>query len=285
MLKSLALGSLFALAALAPALAAAGDPEFSGALPDFNFAVLRPLVVPMPRSTAFIQALSDSGAPAAVLPLAPLLDNVSRTRATFRVGNVVVHVYGLKSRNKNDWFIAFAAEGAEPQFRNGGKMIHWMLLKRTVHFAIAGKAFSSYIRGDIGDRMQSRLVVSADDRSQPESSWSIQQITDGGFEAGAPVTLGGRQYRFFYTRDFEQDDDGNFARFTGSRSLVLVTRDGNKFTAFHWFESDIPRDGGVLMVSEKPDFADQKDAGPLLLGLRRTADDKLEIYDRSAPRR
>ena len=31
------------------------------------------------------------------------------------------------------------------------------------------------------------------------------------------------------------------------------------------------------MVSEKPAFADQQDAGPLLLGLRRTADDKLSV--------
>ena len=53
------------------------------------------------------------------------------------------------------------------------------------------------------------------------------------------MNLGGRQYRLFYARDFDQDDDGNFARYTGSRSIVLVGRDQNKFTAFHWVESDI----------------------------------------------
>ena len=67
----------------------------------------------MPPSTAFIVPRAESGAPTAWVPLAPILDNVSRTRAMFRVGNVVVHVYGLKSRNKGDWFIAFAPEGGD----------------------------------------------------------------------------------------------------------------------------------------------------------------------------
>jgi hypothetical protein len=160
-------------------------------------------------------------------------------------------------------------------------MIHWAFLHRTVHFVAGGKAFSAYIQGDLGDRMQSRLVVAPEDRSQAPSSWSIQEITDDGYEAGRPVTLGGREYRLFYGSDFDQNDDGTFGAFTGGRSLVLVTRDGGRFTAFHWSESDIPRDG-VLSVSEKPAFADEPSAGPLLLGLRRSASDDLEIYDRSA---
>jgi hypothetical protein len=274
--------ALLAAALLAPALARAAGEELGGPLPVFAFAALRPLAAPPPPGSAFIAPESSLGAPAAVVALPPLLDNVSRTRATFRAGSVVVHVYGEKSRNKGDWFIGFAAEGAEPQFRNGHKMIHWTVLHRTVRFTAGGKSFSAYIQGDLSNRMQSRIVVSADDRSQPQSSWSVQEITDDGYESGAPVRLGGREFRLFYARDFDQDDDGAFAGYTGGRSIVLVAREQGRFTAFHWYESDVPRDGGVLAVSEKPAFADQQGAGPLLLGLRRTADDRLEIYDRSA---
>ena len=280
MRKITAVRALLAAALLAPALARGAEFEFGGALPLFDFAAARKFAAPPPPGTPYVAPEGAFGAPAAVLPLASLLDNLRRTRASFRAGNTAVRVYGERSANKGDWFIVFAPDGGDPQFRNGRKMIHWALLKRTVHFSIAGKNFSAYIAGQLTDRMQSRIVVSADDGSQPESSWSVQQITDAGFATGEPVTLGGRAYRFFYARDFDQNDDGAFGRYTGGRSLVLVARDGDRFTAYHWLESDVPADG-VLAVTEKPAFSDA-DAAPLQIGLRRTTDGRLEIYDRSS---
>ena len=258
----------------------AAEMELGGALPDFHFAALRPLAV-RPPDAAFTTPSGSLDAPTAVAPLPSLLDNLQRTRAAFHAGATVVHVFGEKSRNKGDWFIGFAPEGGSAQFQPGRKMIHWMMLKRTVHVWLAGESFSAYIQGDVSNRMQSRLVVAPDDRSGPASSWSIQELTDDGFEAGWPVALGGRDYRVFYTRDFNQNDAGDFSGWTGGRSITLVARDGARYSAFHWEESDIPTDA-VLSVCEKPAFADRADQGPLALGLRRRADGALEIYDRSA---
>jgi hypothetical protein len=281
--RTLAGGALAAAVLLVPALARAVEPEFGGPLPQFEFAAFRPLAAPPPRGTPFLIPDAELGAPTVVVPLGSLLDNLRTTRISFRAGSAAVRVYAEKSRNKGDWFVVFAAENADPQFRNGSKMIHWALIKRTVHFSVGGKAFSAYIQGSLSNRMQSRVVVSADDRSQPDASWTIQEITDAAYDAGYPVTLGGRPYRLYYARDFDQTDGGEFAGYTGGRSIVLLARDQNRFTAYHWLESDVPR-SGILAVSEKPSFADDENASPLLLGLRLSADGRLEIYDR-APRR
>lgn len=278
-MRGLCLGVLV-LAAFSCSAAHAAETELGGALPDFNFAALRPLAV-RPADAAFVAPPGSLGAPTAVAPLPSLLDNLQRTRATFRAGATTVHVFGEKSRNKGDWFIGFAPEGGSAQFQPGRKMIHWMMLKRTVHVWLAGKSFAAYIQGDVSNRMQSRLVVAPDDRSGPAASWSIQELTDDGDEAGWPVTLGGRDYRLFYTRDFNQNDAGDFSGWTGGRSITLVARDGTRYSAFHWEESDIPTDS-VLSVCKKPAFADQADQQPLALGLRRRADGALEIYDRSS---
>jgi hypothetical protein len=274
-------GALLAAVLLAPALARASEAEFGGPLPEFEFAAFRPLAAPPPPGIPFLTPEEGLGAPAAVVALAPLLGDLRTTRAAFRAGGATVRVYGERSRNKGNWFIVFAADGGDAQFRDGRKMIHWAMLKRTVHFSIGGKSFSSYIQGNISNRMQSRLVVSADDRSQPDSSWSIQEITDDGFAAGAPVALGGREYRLFYARDFDENGDGDFAGYTGGRSIVLVARDRGGFTGYHWLESDVPR-GGALAVAQKPAFSDRDDAASLPLALSLTPDGRLAIYDRSA---
>ncbi len=275
---------LLACAALALAAAHAGaqaGPELGGAFVDFHPAELRALALPPPGAALLVDPRS-LGTPAAVAPLPRLLDDVAGTRAVFRSGSALVHVYGEKSANGGDWFIIFAPEGGEPVFREGKKMIHWMMIKRTARATIGGESLRAYIQGNAMNRLESRLVVSFDDHSQPDRSWSIQELTDDGYEAGWPLTLAGRRFRLFYTRDFNQDGNGEFSGWTGDRSITLVTRDGGKFTAYHWKESEVPRDG-VLEASVNASFSDGG-ASSLRLGVRKLSDGSLAIYDLAATR-
>jgi hypothetical protein len=293
MRRAFAFGAAVAAVLLAQGPARAEEIVFGGALPDFGFAALRPLAAPPPVGTAFFIDRAALGAPAAVVPLAPLLDGMASTRAAFRVGNAVVHVYGAKSLNKvgcgvpfhkNDWFVIFKEEGGTSTFRSGCKMLRGGPYNRTAYFKAGGRDMAAFFEGNTFHHKQSRVVVSAVDHSQPDASWSVQELADDAFDTGAPVMLGGREYRLLYTSDFDQDGTGEFARFTGDRSIVLLARDQNgRFTPYHWLESKIPHgDGQVLAVTANPTDDDDENSRPLSVGLSITSDGRLEIYDRSA---
>jgi hypothetical protein len=223
------------------------------------------------------------GAPLLSIPLAPLLDGVRSTKATFRAGDVVVHVFGGKSQNKKNWFVGFMPEGGEAQFRNGRKMIHWVMLNRTVHFEIAGRKFSAWVEGKLTDKMNSRLFVGPEDKSAAPSSWTVSQLSDFSWDAGFPVSLDGKEYRLMYTRDFNEDEKGEFSAYTGDRSLTLMTREGGKLVGYHWFEREIPSDR-VLVSTPKAVGADGASAGTFTIGLRLAAG-ALELFPAAPPAR
>lgn len=217
------------------------------------------------------------GPPSAVIPLAPILDAVRGMKTTFRAGDTVVHVFGGRSRNKKNWFVGFAAEGAEEDWLNGRKMLHWALVSRTGHFEIAGRRYATYLKGRITDRMESRIVVEPEDKSEAASSWSLQDLVDAAYDVGLPVMLGGREYRLHYTREFDEDDRGEFKGYSGDRSITLVTRSGEKMAGYQWLERDIPTDS-ILVSNEKPLGGEEAKVAPLALGLRRDPSGSLEIY-------
>jgi predicted lactoylglutathione lyase len=260
MIRLLVLGSL-----LAAGPASAGLPEFSTAVEGLDFAAARAIPQGPPAAAAAAAVAASCDGASCAIQLAPLLDGVRATKATFRAGNVVVHVFGGKSQNKKSWFVGFMPEGGEAQFRNGHKMIHWMMLNRTVHFEVAGRRFSAWIEGKVTDKMNSRLVVAAE--SGERSSWTVQQLSDYAFDAGERVVLAGKEYRLMYTRDFNEDDNGEFAGYTGDRSLSLLTRQDGKLIGYHWFERDIPIDR-ILVSRPKAVGADSASAGTLAFGLR-----------------
>lgn len=267
MIRFLALGALLAaIAPLSAAPASAGLPEFSASVEGLNFATARAIPQAPPAAEAAAYAPISFAATSCSIPLAPLLDGVRATKATFRAGGVVVHVFGGKSQNKKSWFVGFMPEGGDAQFRNGRKMIHWVMLNRTVHFEIAGRKYSSWIEGKLTDKMNSRLFV-ADDKTGARSSWTVQQLSDFAYDAGYPVVLGGKEYRLMYTRDFNEDDNGEFAGYTGDRSISLISREGGKMTGYHWFEREIPADR-VLVSTPKAVGADSASAGAVTFGLR-----------------
>jgi hypothetical protein len=227
---------------------------------------------------AFLAAPDAYGRLIHSIPLAPLLDAAHSPRTGFRSGRTFVRVFGGKSQNKKNWFVGFDAEGGETQFRNGRKMIHWALLNRTVHFTIDGRKYAAYLEGKVTDKMASRLTVQPEDRTESASSWTVGEMSDAAYEAALPVAVAGKEYRLFYTRDFNEDEHGEFAGYTGDRSITLLTREGGRLVGYHWFEREIPSDR-VLVSAPKAVGADETRAGSLTVGLRLNAG-ALEIYSR-----
>jgi len=233
---------------------------------------------PAPGEGAFLAAPGAYGRLMHSISLAPLLDAARSERTSFLSGNVRVRVFGGKSQNKKNWFVGFMTEGGETQFRNGKKMLHWAVLNRTVHFEIVGRRYSAFIDGKITDKMASRLVVQPEDPSQPSASWSVEELSEAAYDAAFPVSIGGKEYRLFYTRDFNEDEKGEFAGYTGDRSISLLTREGGKLVGYHWFEREIPADR-ILVSAPKAVGAEDARAGALSVGLR-ISGGALEIYSR-----
>lgn len=265
-------------ALLAAGSARAGLPEPAFPLPEMNIAAQRALLQQArPAPGPYAAGLGSMGAPAASIPLAPILDRIRTTRASFRAGDATVRVFGDKSRNKKNWFVGFAVDGGEAQFRNGRKMIHWGFLKRTVHLELGGRRYSAYVAGKLTDKIHSELIVEADDKSEPRRSWTAEQLADAAYDTGAPVSIAGKEYRLMYMRDFDEDGDGEFAGYAEDRSITLMTREGGKLIGYHWFEREIPRDS-ILVSRPKAVGADEAGDGALTIGLRLTPDGALEIY-------
>ncbi len=79
-----------------------------------------------------------------------------------------------------------------------------------------------------------------------------------------------------YTRDFNEDERGDFGGYTGDRSITLMTREGDKLIGYHWFEREIPGDR-ILVSTPKVAGADASRPGSFTVGLRLSAG-ALEIY-------
>jgi hypothetical protein len=271
MLRFLALAVL-----LAAVSASAETGEFAPSAAGIDFSGLRSAAQLPPAGAPFEAAPGALGAPLRSIPLAPLLDGVRATKAVFRAGNVVVHVFGGKSENKKNWFIGFAPEGGEAQLFKGWKVLRWMVKHGAAHFWINGRQFTAHIDGKATDRLNSLLVVEPANKGEGRSSWTIQELSDDAWDAGAPVQIGGKEYRLMYTRDFNEDDQGGFAGYTGDRSITLMTRIDGKMIGYHWFEREIPSDR-VLISTPKAAGADETTAGTFTIGLRLNAG-ALEIY-------
>jgi hypothetical protein len=259
---------------LAAGRAGAVSPELADF--QFDFTAVRAMPLRPAPGAAFSVEAASFQAPLQSIPLAPILDRVRMGRIVFRSGNSLVHVFGAKSQNKKNWFIGFEAAGGEAQFRNGRKMLHWAFMNRTVHFQIGSRKYSAYLEGKATDKMHSVVVVQPEDPLEPKSSWTVQEIADDSFDAGTPIAIGGREYRLLYTRDFNEDGDGEFGGYTGDRSITLMAKENGKLVGYHWFEREIPSDR-VLISTPKAVGMDDSRAGAMTVGLRLNAG-VLEFY-------
>jgi hypothetical protein len=211
-----------------------------------------------------------------VVPLPSLLDNPRRTSLTFMAGAAPVHVFGDQSDNGSDWFVGFAAPGADAQYFPVMKMVHVLGMGGSSDFTAAGQAFSAHVKANVAHKLQSRLVVERADGSTA-GEWSARQISDASFAAGYQLGLGGREYRLLYFRNFNENSSGRFGGYNGRRTIVLMWREGGGFSAVSWYESAIPRDRVLFTTPEVVNAEGDKVPGALRLGLRVLPDGQLEI--------
>lgn len=231
------------------------------------------------ETVAFERPLVPGDSPAATVRLSSILDNVRRTSAKFDTGQDVVHVFGDKSQNKNEWFIGFAPENADAQFYKGKKVLRWWpVFRGSVNFEVGGRKYKAQLDGSLTNRMGSKLVVEAEDGRQ-KVSWTIAQLSKAAFEAGSPVTISGREFRLLYSQNFDESASGDFVGYTGDRSIVLMYKSGDKYEGFHWFEREIPRDTMLVSTPRAAKADDTYAAGAFSLGLRVT-NGVLELYSR-----
>lgn len=233
-----------------------------------------------------LNAIADRavmGDPAVSIALDPLLDNMRRTATVFQIGGKTVRLFGDKSQNKKSWFLGFAEDGqADAQFRKGEKMLNWGIVMRgEAEITLDGRPFKVKLHGQLRNRMQSRIVIEpkAKGALDPKITITVQQVSDGVFAAGRPVRFAGRDFRLLYTRNFNETDRGDFAGYSGDRSIVLMFRQGEKLLGYHWFERAIPTGSEVLVST--PRAADEDDggqAGGFTLGLRIGEGRALELY-------
>ncbi len=219
-------------------------------------------------------------APLYEIPLAPILNNIRRTAATFRAGGELVHVFGDKSENKNEWFIGLAVEDVETEFKKGWKILHYWAKfgSETWHVELGGRMYAVHIDGQLRHKMQSKVVVEPADKNEPKSVFTIEQLSEAAFAAGLPVRIGGTQYRLLYSQNFNEDAQGNFAGYTVDRSIVLMFRnERGELKGYHWFEKDIPERAVLVTTPRVAGSEDSYEAGQVTLGLR-LAGGKLQIY-------
>lgn len=239
--------------------------------------------------SAYQAAAGALGSPLYSIELAPQLNRIRQTAASFQSGRWRVHVFGDKSQNKKNWFIGFAVDGQPPIFRNGRKMLRYKLgglvsvANGTVYFWIDGRQYAAYLKGQLSHRMQSRVVIEPMQKGEAKTVFTIQQLSDAAFAAGLPLRIGGVEYRLLYSDNFAEDASGEFGSWTGDRSIVLMYRaaDGS-YKGYHWFEREIPSDRILVATPRAADSDDGYEAGQLTLGLR-LAGGRLEIYYPNAP--
>lgn len=246
---------------------------------DINFAAFKRAAQP-PRQPGAVVAEGALGAPLHEIELAPLLNNIRRTAAAFRAGNAVVHVFGDKSENKNEWFIGLTIDPSDTMFKKGWKILHYWLKPgaETWRVDIGGRMYDVRIDGQLRHRMQSKVVIEPEDKSEAKAVFTIQQLSDAAFAAGLPVRIGGTQYRLLYSQNFNEDGSGDFAGYTVDRSIVLMSRnEKGELKGYHWFEREIPEGQILITTPRAADSNDGYQADSVTLGLSRSGG-KLRIY-------
>jgi len=279
-LSAVLLGAVLALPARAQTPSALRSLELQAGV-GAGFLHFAPLRIPMDGLTN--PALGRS---IYTVPLPPLLDADRRTAAAFMAGGVAVHVLGSKSENKKSWFIELWPENAaQPIFVQGNKLpclkvLGLSLLKSALTVTLNHIAYRVYIDLCMQDMMKSRLVVKPADGQGASATFLIADLVQDAYQTGVPLNIGGKNYRLVYSRNFIEDDDGNFAGYSGGNLLVFMTLDGDKVGGFHVLEKDIPRTGaGILISTPSKDRRNSKDSPDgTTVGLSLDAAGNLKIY-------
>ncbi|MBI5239931.1 MAG: hypothetical protein HY926_05635 [Elusimicrobia bacterium] len=280
--------SLLSLALLLTASSRAALPEFQVGLPALDWAAFKPASPALAQAPARVP-LQSLGEPLYSVPLPSLLNNIRAAPAVIQAGAARVHVFGDKSQNKGTWFLGFAVESGGVAFRNGKKMLRYKaggilpVKGGSAQVSAGDRQYTVYIQGQLKNRMQSKVVFEPREPGAPRTVFTVQQLSEAAYLAGYPVRLGGTEYRLLYSENFREDAAGEFAELTGDRSIVLLKREGGRFTGLHWFERDIPRDSVLVTAPRAANSDDAYEQGALALGLRLGPAGELLVYYPATP--
>lgn len=228
---------------------------------------------------AGVQAMIDSSR-RVVVPLPALLNNMRASRAVFKAGDAVVHVFGVRAENNpglSGWYIGFSVEGGETVFFKGADALHLRKLgigpDRHLAIKLNGRAFDLQVKVAITNTMKSRVVITPMEKGAAPIEFTVAQLAAGVYEAGYPVSLGGRDYRLLYTDNIvevpgtETDPMPTGGRVVPSanRAIGLLFLDGKGgVSGYGWLERSIPR-GNPLVTWTVAKGADADgDPGPAL---------------------
>ncbi len=247
-----------------------------------DFSRFAPEPHPVAPAAPHVVPAGTLGAAATVVPLSRIFESMRATRTVFYAGGVPVHIYGGKSENNlglTGWFLQLYPEGApDVLYFNGAAMAH-VLVKfwGSSRVEINGAQFSMHMDISIGDPPSSRLEIEPKKPAGAKISFTAGEIARGTYETGYPLRLGGKEYRVFYGRCY-LSQGAQFAGYSPNRSIVLMFPDGKSYSAYTFYEKDIPR-GGILVSTPEKSLADEKKTpGDLTLGLRIDPSGDLEVY-------
>ncbi len=280
MLSAVLLGAVLALPARAQSPSALRSLELQAGV-GAGFIHFAPLHFP-----AYEMANPALGRPIYTVVLPPILDADRRTSAVFMAAGVPVHVFGTKSENRKSWFIEFWPENAaRPIFVKGNKLprikvLGLSLLNDAMTMKFNHIPYRVYIDLCVSDTMQSRLVIKSMDGRGESATFLIADMVRDAYETGVPLRLGGKDYRLIYSRNFIEDGNGGFARYSGDNLLVFMTLDGDKVGGFHVLDTDIPRAGAGVLVSAPSEARQNSKDSPdqTTVALSRDAVGNLKIY-------
>jgi hypothetical protein len=142
--------------------------------------------------------------------------------------------------------MGFAAEDGTLIYKNGWKMLRWMIKKGSAQFSIEKHDYRIYVDGQLSDKMHSKLVIEPLGGGESKTLFTVEQLAEAAYLAGYPVRIGGTEFRLLYSENMNEGSDGEFSGFTGDRSIVLLRRENGKLVGLHWFERELPLNGVMV---------------------------------------
>lgn len=177
------------------------------------------------------------------LPLPELLDNYFNTGLTFDADGVEVRMSGGSVEKKP--YLVFVPAGGEPVFVDGGAIIFGSRV-----ITLNGAQYELSVGVNLLHKRKSHVHVKkllSGGLKRLMLDPTINDIVAKGYEAGAPLTLGGKPFRFAYGRKVARDKDGEFFIVPGTFAS-FVFQDGDKLTPTPLPELETLKDGPKELI-------------------------------------
>jgi hypothetical protein len=230
------------LSAGMPRLAQGADEEFMGEL----------------RGAASMLApagfRSRAASQAGDLDLAALFNRHLKTTLRYQLSGRTVWFSGAFDAGQNP-FVSVLVDGSAPLYFNVKA-----LLNTDQHLSVGGARYTLSLSPNIFHKMKSTINLKNDANSREAARFSVQEMLDAVSAAGAPVTVSGQAYRFYYSVGvgsaqkmfvFIYGSSKDFHVFLIPENQVPADRMG-VFTLFGGKRAGLSREGSSLRIYDNP---------------------------------